>query len=235
MQSARVSAFTSPLPLPVPLTRQPAGSNAHPLANTDTRSTVRTDACATDGSDKPRVPLVSRRRASTWALAALVAAALPLAVRRELSRAKADQDESSTEAKISPQTNRFNLSEEEWRQRLTPQQFRVLRKSGTEYPFSSSLNSEKRKGTFVCAGCALPLFPSETKFDSGTGWPSFFKALPNAVSLHRTPADFLLSRVEVRCARCDGHLGHVFQDGPPPTGERFCMNGVALEFRPEQS
>jgi peptide-methionine (R)-S-oxide reductase len=119
----------------------------------------------------------------------------------------------------------------EWRASLTPAQFRILRQAGTEYPFSSPLDREKRAGTFACAGCGLPLFSSTTKFDSRTGWPSFWKPLDNAVV---EESDFTLGmrRVEVLCRRCGGHLGHVFDDGPPPTGLRYCMNGLAMSFAP---
>jgi peptide-methionine (R)-S-oxide reductase len=120
----------------------------------------------------------------------------------------------------------------EWRQKLTPEQFRVLRQHGTERPFTSPLNDEHRSGVFVCAACALELFRSETKFDSGTGWPSFFAPIEGAVETSR---DFklLLPRTEVHCHRCGGHLGHVFDDGPEPTGKRYCMNGVAMQFKAE--
>jgi peptide-methionine (R)-S-oxide reductase len=122
-------------------------------------------------------------------------------------------------------------SDAEWRDRLSPAQYAVLRQEGTERPYSSPLNSEHRAGTFDCAGCDLPLFSSSTKFDSHTGWPSFWAPLDSAVG---TSEDFTLGmkRTEVHCRRCGGHLGHVFDDGPKPTGLRYCMNGVSLTFRP---
>lgn len=125
----------------------------------------------------------------------------------------------------------FQLSDAEWRKRLSPQAYAVLRQASTEYPFTSPLNKEKRKGTFVCAGCALPLFDSRTKYDSGTGWPSFWRPLPKAIGTS-TDRDLGYVRTEVHCARCGGHLGHVFDDGPMPTGQRYCMNGVAMRFIP---
>lgn len=125
----------------------------------------------------------------------------------------------------------FQLSDAEWRKRLSPLAYRVLRQEATEAPFTSPLNKEHRAGIFACAGCALPLYSSKTKFESGTGWPSFWRPLPNAV---RTRQDDTLgmSRTEVHCRRCGGHLGHVFDDGPPPTGKRYCMNGAAMTFTP---
>jgi peptide-methionine (R)-S-oxide reductase len=119
----------------------------------------------------------------------------------------------------------------EWRELLSPNAYAVLREEATERAFTSPLDHEKRRGIFACAGCALDLFASETKFDSGTGWPSFYKPLPHAVAERK---DFLIgiARDEVHCRRCGGHLGHVFDDGPPPTGLRYCMNGVALTFKP---
>lgn len=119
----------------------------------------------------------------------------------------------------------------EWKSSLTPEQFRVLRKHGTEMAGTSPLNREKRKGTFSCAGCDLPLFSSDTKFESGTGWPSFWQPLENAIGTS-TDRSFLMARTEVHCRRCGGHLGHVFNDGPRPTGLRYCMNGVAMKFVP---
>ncbi len=117
-----------------------------------------------------------------------------------------------------------------WKKQLTPDQYYVLRQEGTERPFTSPLDKEKRAGTFICAGCQLPLFSSKTKFNSGTGWPSFYAPLPKAVG---TSTDRLLgyARTEVHCRRCGGHLGHVFDDGPEPTGKRYCMNGDAMLFR----
>jgi peptide-methionine (R)-S-oxide reductase len=120
-------------------------------------------------------------------------------------------------------------SDEEWRRQLTPAAYRVLRHHATERPFTSPLDKEKRKGIFACAGCALPLFSSETKFDSGTGWPSFYRPLSNAVGTSNDRS-LIVPRTEVHCRRCGGHLGHVFEDGPPPTGLRYCINGVALAF-----
>jgi peptide-methionine (R)-S-oxide reductase len=119
----------------------------------------------------------------------------------------------------------------EWRRLLTPAQYDVLRKHGTERAGSSPLDHEKRKGTFACAGCDLPVYASDAKFDSGTGWPSFYQPLPNAVGTSEDRS-FLMKRTEVHCRRCGGHLGHVFDDGPPPTGLRYCMNGIALKFTP---
>jgi peptide-methionine (R)-S-oxide reductase len=128
-------------------------------------------------------------------------------------------------------TDWAGLSEAQWRERLTEEEFRVLRKEGTERAGTSPLNQEKREGTFVCAGCALPLFASDTKFESGTGWPSFYDYIPGALGFKR---DFkmIIPRKEYHCARCGGHQGHVFEDGPEPTGLRYCNNGVALDFIP---
>jgi peptide-methionine (R)-S-oxide reductase len=123
-------------------------------------------------------------------------------------------------------------TDSEWRATLTPQQYKVLRGHGTEPPGSSALNLEKRGGTFACAGCGQPLFAADTKFESGTGWPSFFKPLEGSVET-TTDRSLGMARVEVHCKNCGGHLGHLFPDGPQPTGMRYCMNGVALAFEPE--
>jgi peptide-methionine (R)-S-oxide reductase len=123
----------------------------------------------------------------------------------------------------------IDKSEADWRVRLAPDRFKVLRQHATERPFSSPLNQEKRPGTFVCAGCGSPLFRSEAKFDSGTGWPSYFAPIDNAVG-SREDRSLFMTRTEVYCAQCGGHLGHVFDDGPAPTGLRYCINGLALEF-----
>jgi peptide-methionine (R)-S-oxide reductase len=121
-------------------------------------------------------------------------------------------------------------SDAEWQKRLSPQVYRVLRHAVTERAFSSPLNDEHRKGTFLCGGCALPLYTSATKFESGTGWPSFWRPLENAV-LTKPDNSYGMQRTEVLCRRCGGHLGHVFNDGPPPTGLRYCMNGLAMTFK----
>jgi len=124
------------------------------------------------------------------------------------------------------------MSDADWRKRLNSQQYEVLRKHGTERAGTSALNHETRKGTFECAGCDKPLFSSDTKFESGTGWPSFYQPLPDAVET-KQDRSFFMTRNEVHCRRCLGHLGHVFDDGPQPTGLRYCMNGVAMKFVPE--
>ena len=128
------------------------------------------------------------------------------------------------------ETFEVTLTEAEWRAKLTPEQYAVLREEDTERAGSSPLDHEKRVGTFHCAGCDLPLYASAAKFDSGTGWPSFFEPLPNAIGT-KDDSGLFGSRTEVHCRRCGGHLGHVFTDGPQPTGLRYCMNGVALKFK----
>jgi len=124
---------------------------------------------------------------------------------------------------------KITKTDAEWRQLLTPDQYYILREEGTEAPGTSPLNGEKRKGTFVCAGCALPLFDSRTKYDSGTGWPSFWEPIKGAVET-KVDRKLILPRDEYHCARCGGHQGHVFNDGPKPTGLRYCNNGIALKF-----
>ncbi|UYN94771.1 MAG: peptide-methionine (R)-S-oxide reductase MsrB [Enhydrobacter sp.] len=124
-------------------------------------------------------------------------------------------------------------SDEEWRRQLDPQQYNVLRKHGTERAGTSPLNFEKRAGRFHCAGCGAPLFDSSTKYESGSGWPSFWQPLPESVGTS-TDRSFFMTRTEVHCAKCGGHLGHVFPDGPQPTGARYCMNGAALKFEEEK-
>ncbi len=137
--------------------------------------------------------------------------------------------------KIDPKTipdyGKWRLSEKEWRERLSAEAYAVLRKEATERPWTSELNNEKRKGVFSCAGCGYDLFSSDMKFESGTGWPSFFDHLPNALET-KTDFKLIVPRTEYHCARCGGHQGHVFDDGPSPTGLRYCNNGVALTFRP---
>lgn len=123
-------------------------------------------------------------------------------------------------------------NDQQWRQELSPERYRVLRQHGTEPPGSSPLNHEKRAGEFLCAGCGAELFQSGTKYESGSGWPSFYAPMPHAVET-TSDASHGMTRTEVHCARCGGHLGHIFPDGPEPTGERYCINGAALNFKPE--
>ena len=164
----------------------------------------------------PIMPMT--RRTLLFAAAAAVAAGLSIPLFRR------------GEADAAGETFEVTLTDAEWRKKLTERQYVVLRHESTEPPFSSDLLKEKRVGVYTCAGCDLDLYSSKTKFDSGTGWPSFWEALPDAV---RTRNDFslLLPRTELHCRRCGGHLGHVFDDGPPPTGKRHCINGVSLNFR----
>lgn len=136
-----------------------------------------------------------------------------------------------TDAAGKSETFEVRYSDAEWRTRLTPQQYAILREEGTERPGSSPLNKEHRPGIFACAGCSQALFSSTAKFESGTGWPSFWKPLDKAVGT-RTDRTFGMMRTEVHCGRCGGHLGHVFDDGPPPTGLRYCMNGLSMIFQP---
>lgn len=140
--------------------------------------------------------------------------------------------EGNSKAMATTQHFEFELSDAQWRARLNPEQYSVLRQGGTEPPWSSALEKEHRAGVYACAGCDLALFSSTTKFDSGTGWPSFWEPLPRAVETS-VDTSLFMTRTEVHCRRCGGHLGHVFDDGPKPTGLRYCMNGVALQFHPK--
>ena len=131
-------------------------------------------------------------------------------------------------------TDKITKSDEEWMEDLSLEAYKVLRKHGTERAGTSPLNHEKRKGTFVCAGCGQPLFASDTKFESGTGWPSFYQPIDDVAIEEQVDKSFFMTRTEVHCSRCGGHQGHVFPDGPPPTGLRYCINGVSLNFVPDE-
>ena len=163
--------------------------------------------------------MTTRRHLLSTGAAALAAMATGLAPRRAPAAAAVEPFE-------------IRYTDAEWRARLTPQQYAVLRQEGTERPGSSPLDKEYRSGTYACAGCALPLFSSTAKFDSRTGWPSFWRPLDNAVGT-RKDRSYGMVRTEVHCRRCGGHLGHVFDDGPAPTGLRYCMNGLSLTFLPQ--
>lgn len=146
-------------------------------------------------------------------------------------RAFAEEALTNPDPSTIPDFEKWQLSDSEWKKRLPPEAYRVLRKEATERAWTSDLNDEKRKGIYACAGCGLDLFSSDAKFDSGTGWPSFWDVLPNAIGT-KTDFKLIVPRTEYHCARCGGHQGHVFKDGPAPTGLRYCNNGVALTFRP---
>lgn len=159
---------------------------------------------------------------------ALGAGALTLAACTQTQN-QAEASEGKMTETTTSNTDWANLSEREWQEQLTEMEFRVLRKEGTERPFSSELNDNKKTGTYACAGCGLPLFKSDMKFDSGTGWPSFFTAIDGALNT-KVDRKLFVPRTEYHCSRCGGHQGHVFKDGPQPTGLRYCNNGVALDF-----
>jgi peptide-methionine (R)-S-oxide reductase len=160
-------------------------------------------------------------------LSALVAATLLLLPAGEVASQRKPSAPGATKGK--KMSRELPKTDEEWRKALAPEQYRVLRHEATEAPGSSPLNHEKRRGSFVCAGCDLPIFDSAMKYESGTGWPSFFDVLPGAVGTKRDWS-LVIPRTEYHCARCGGHQGHVFDDGPAPTGLRYCNNGVALRF-----
>ncbi len=188
-------------------------------------------------NEPPSAKSANRRLFMAGAVGAgLAIAAKPFNTAANSGKQKPSSNEGETMSKPDPTTipdfDKWQLSQSEWKERLSPEAFQVLRKEGTERPWTSPLNDEKREGVYACAGCGYDLFTSDKKFDSGTGWPSFFDPIPGRVGTKR---DFKLvvPRTEYHCARCGGHQGHVFKDGPAPTGLRYCNNGVALTFRPK--
>lgn len=189
-------------------------------------------ACAANDKDASVTQrnVISRRPLITLPLAGA-------ALTGASGRANADPSEFASDAAMAVLERRGEIAftEDEWKAKLEPFTYKVLRKEATERPFSSELNKEKRTGTFVCAGCGTPLFDSSTKYDSGTGWPSFYDPLPGAVMEVPDFSIMFMPRSEVRCKACQGHLGHVFEDGPPPTGLRYCMNGAAMKFEPKSA
>ena len=173
---------------------------------------------------------ISRRTFGFGAAAMTLSACTKLELNQN-AQAEAFEETDVTDAKS---TDWANLTEAEWKDRLTAEEFHVLRKEGTERPWTSPLNEEKREGTFVCKGCKLPLFTSEQKYDSGTGWPSFFDVIEGSVET-RVDRKLFVPRTEYHCSRCGGHQGHVFTDGPQPTRLRYCNNGVAIKFIPKSA
>jgi peptide-methionine (R)-S-oxide reductase len=172
-------------------------------------------------------------KARSWkavlALAALAAAACQGATAE--SRDTAAERPQGAKVSDTSTIEKIDKSDEEWKKILTPEQYKVLRKQGTEPAWTGKYHNHKEKGVYVCAACGLPLFSSETKFDSGTGWPSFWKPIDESHVGTHTDRSFFMTRTEVHCARCGGHLGHVFPDGPPPTGLRYCMNSASFDFK----
>jgi len=163
---------------------------------------------------------------------AMVVLALMLTLMARPGEARAESPAKNSSDQGNTMIEKVTKTEAEWREILTPAQYRILREKGTEPAFSSPLHDNKEKGVYLCAACDLELFSSEHKFDSGTGWPSFYQPIDPDHVYTKPDNSWFMSRTEVLCARCDSHIGHVFDDGPPPTGLRYCMNGLALKFRP---
>ncbi len=182
------------------------------------------------------INIMTKRRTFILSAAALAACSRTptTAAAVQTEDVPAEDDVKNPAPSTIPDYDKWQLSEAEWKERLTPQQFAVLRREATERAFTSDLNDEKREGVYACAGCGFDLFRSSEKYESGTGWPSFFDVIPNAIGT-KTDYKILYPRTEYHCARCGGHQGHVFKDGPAPTGLRYCNNGVALVFKPSEN
>ncbi len=171
-----------------------------------------------------------RMKESAWVLVAIMVVAASLAGCRNLEGRKEDSMEQSPK-----RADKVVKTDAEWKAQLTPEQYRILRNQGTEAAFCSQMNDVKEAGSFYCVGCGLELFKTDAKFTSGTGWPSFFQPVSDDAIWTRADNSYGMSRMEVLCSRCDGHLGHVFEDGPKPTGLRFCINGEVLKFVPRKA